>query len=793
MFKKIESINHLAVFQDFEWEKHVGGEIDLKKINIFYGRNYSGKTTLSRIFRALETEKLPEKYDNPVFCLNYNGNHKITENNFREEPKSVKVFNEDFVRENLRFYGQEKGIEPFGVLGAENNALEQEIEAIEQKLGSDKENYETGLYLKLKVANEDYQKKNADHDKAKTDLNHQLKKKATDKEIGIKYQSAKFGDQNYDVTKLQQDIKTVSGENYQTLTDKQKQEHEDLIKEEVKKNIPALKIPNLNINQFIEEAKLLIERKVGQSDKIEELAKKAIFHNWAEKGVQIHKDHNLERCIFCDNHINKERWKALEQHFDEESDSLKSSIDELTRNIEEEKEALSKVKIDKELFYRKFHQKLDTIICSNDENIDKYKKALESILKQLTNRKNDILHEKSFIQPEDYAGELEQVWQQYGELRETANNLSTSLENEQEEAKKQLRLNEVYKFTNEIQYDQQVEVLKELKIKADDSKKELDKLKSNIESEEEKIKEKQNAKQEEGQAEIEINKYLNHSCGHPSLYLKHVVNEVNEDNGKQTKFNIYRDKQEAYNLSEGERRIIAFCYFRASLKSNESHNEKPIIWIDDPISSLDNNHIFFIYSLIRSEIIEPKSYSQLFVSTHNLEFLKYLKRVDGKINNRDEKGDFMIDKHSRNKAIIKCMPDYIKKYLTEFNYLFKQIYQCANESVSDENHYVFYNFPNNARKFLEIYLFYKFPNQNKLSDKMQDFFGDDIARLLIDRINNEYSHLSNGLERGSIPLEIPEMKKAAKAILSNLKENDSHQYQALKESVGLNQENKSQN
>ncbi|MEB3733722.1 AAA family ATPase [Halopseudomonas pachastrellae] len=38
------------------WRQNIA---EFKKINILYGRNYSGKTTLSRIFRALEPVRSP--------------------------------------------------------------------------------------------------------------------------------------------------------------------------------------------------------------------------------------------------------------------------------------------------------------------------------------------------------------------------------------------------------------------------------------------------------------------------------------------------------------------------------------------------------------------------------------------------------------------------------------------------------------------------------------------------------------------------------------------------------------
>lgn len=60
-----------CLFKDFEWNKAVmnsdGRYILIERLNILYGRNYSGKTTLSRILRAMETRKISDKYENPIF------------------------------------------------------------------------------------------------------------------------------------------------------------------------------------------------------------------------------------------------------------------------------------------------------------------------------------------------------------------------------------------------------------------------------------------------------------------------------------------------------------------------------------------------------------------------------------------------------------------------------------------------------------------------------------------------------------------------------------------------------
>ena len=57
MIKKI-NIGNLGLYQNFQWDLSVrdtpGNNIkEFKKENIIYGRNYSGKTTLSSIIRSI--------------------------------------------------------------------------------------------------------------------------------------------------------------------------------------------------------------------------------------------------------------------------------------------------------------------------------------------------------------------------------------------------------------------------------------------------------------------------------------------------------------------------------------------------------------------------------------------------------------------------------------------------------------------------------------------------------------------------------------------------------------------
>ena len=179
------------------------------------------------------------------------------------------------------------------------------------------------------------------------------------------------------------------------------------------------------------------------------------------------------------------------------------------------------------------------------------------------------------------------------------------------------------------------------------------------------------------------------------------------------------------------------------------------------------------------------NYKQLFISTHNLDFLKYLKRLS-RANKRADSQYFLIEKISEKESKIRVMPDYLRNYITEFNYLFNQIYKCTQIENANEEYECFYNFGNNLRKFLEAYLFYKYPANQPIKEKLELFFkGDQPAIDLANRLDNELSHLEQIFDRSMRPVEIPEIPKLADYVLSKIKIKDCDQYAALLKSIGV--------
>lgn len=142
LIKKIDSIKNMAVYDNFQWSSSMrdGGNniAEFKKINILYGRNYSGKTTLSRILRALETGSISDKYSSPEFHLSFCSGRNSTQNSLNNHGQIIRVFNEDFVRDNLHFIiDDEQTINSFAILGEDNAKLEEKIENHETELGNE--------------------------------------------------------------------------------------------------------------------------------------------------------------------------------------------------------------------------------------------------------------------------------------------------------------------------------------------------------------------------------------------------------------------------------------------------------------------------------------------------------------------------------------------------------------------------------------------------------------------------------------------------------------------------------
>jgi wobble nucleotide-excising tRNase len=783
MITKID-IDKFGLFENYKWDTFIGRNEIFRRLNIIYGRNYSGKTTLSRILNSIYEKQLPLNYENGNFEVTFSDGSTLTQRNLSTTNLNynVRVYNSDFVKTNLSWLHKDDGtISPFTILGSKNIVIDTKIKEIDELLGKIEEN--NGLLFELQEVLKTYNSKKEESSVKINELDTKLTAKARE----IKNNAPIYNVPTYQIRTIKGDILEASKQG--ELTPEEISELKKLLKEEEKTPITSLQEFMPDFANQLNQVNELLKKQIKPSEPIIELVNNSLLQEWVRQGIDKHKELR-ETCGFCGNPIDENLWEKLDAHFSKESEGLRKEIKLKIDKLEQLKvNLLDFFTLVKEEFYSNLHSQFETLQKQWNSTTKTYIKNIDILISQLTEREKDIFKEREINEVTDVSEIIHETIIEINKLITEHSNKSATLKNDQNKARIKLRYSEVAKFLATINYQNQIVAIDKLGEEELIAKNTFDEINAKVEllNEEKRTLEAQSKDESKG-AEL-VNQHLTHFFGHSELKL------VAEGNAPNILFKIVRENSYANNLSEGECSLISFCYFIAKMEDelkDESNSDKLIIYIDDPISSLDSNHIFFMFSLIESVIAKPKKYCQLFISTHNLDFLKYLKQLTfptykPQSNSRDkaDKNQFLIERKSKSNSTLKLSPEYLKKYITEFNYLFYQIYTCSTAEMQNIEHNFQYNFGNNMRKFLEAFLFYKYPS-NKMSfdQRIKKYFdNDEVAFNLVKRVINEFSHLEDNFDRSIEPIDINVIQSVSNAVMTKMEATDKDQFDALKESI----------
>jgi len=783
MITKID-IPNFGLYKNYIWDQSIGREEIFGKLNIIYGRNYSGKTTLSRIFKCIEDQSLHKNYDTGSFNITLSGEAKLSSRDFNTD-FIFRVYNSDFVRENLSWLHNEDGsIKPFTIIGAKNVELERKLEKIKQKLGSEDERQ--GLLFSIYEKEGELNEVASNHLKKHGDLETKLRSRANDR---IKVTPYLFvptkSKKTYSISDIKSEIESIKDNLSEfLLVEAESESLKSILGDKPLINIELLKEFRPNFSQHYESVEKILSKSIKPSVAIRDLIEDNLLQEWVRQGIEKHKGIR-ETCAFCGASLSPAIWEKLDEHFSKESEDLRAEIVRTIGLLESAKTKLGEfVHLKKEEFYSSLHEEYDRVNQQWNSAMEGYRYSLDQLILGLNSRKDDIFKTIQLDNIEDHSESIFNVIKEFNKLIESNNDKSTSLELDQETARTSLRKYDIAQYLIDIEYENLIAEIKqeEEKVKRIDTF--ITPLKTEIEillAEKDSLESQ--AKNESRGAEL-VNEHLSHFFGHNTLCL------VAFDEEEGVRFKIQREGIDANNLSEGECSLISFCYFIAKIQDeleDEIKQNKLIIYIDDPMSSLDSNHIFFMFSLIEAVIARPEKYAQLFISTHNLDFLKYLRSLTRPRGKKNDIKHLLIERKSNDCTILRLAPTYLKNYVTEFNYLFEQIYTCSGATEDSISHDYQYNFGNNMRKFLEAYLFYKYPSHNITNDqRIRKYFNNDTVTVtLINRITNEYSHLKDNFDRSLVPLDIAEIRKISELVLNRIKSDDPDQFDALLESIGI--------
>jgi len=779
MITKITKLKNFGIFHDFSWNKDIP---EFKRFNLIYGWNRSGKTILSRVFSACEKKstafkEYPKKDAvDGIFEIKTDTYSTIKSWDIAKYNLPVKVFNQDFIDENISF-------DPSNPSNPIVYVSEKDIES-KKKLEDLKKDNEKLI--------KDFD--SAQKEKTRSETAEEKFCIATAQNIKITVGSLKVRDKYYDYNKssLKTTLNNFGIDNFTELSDEDFDKYKIIINSEAKKEQTAFPkyelnfvYDNQNISNFYGIFKILnqlLSKKVI-SETLKRLENDQDLNAWVKQGYDLHKKkEEIKKCLFCEKPLDDGFLESLSKHFSKDYENLQSNIKTFISKLE----TLKKEKITKEnseLYfdlqsdYHKQAKNLNDLI----ENLNKWINETTKKLQEKFNNPLSVVDPPD--KPEDFENTYDEIIKELNEIIQQHNGKVDNHDEEVKTAKEKLELHLIDVAIKEQSY-------KKVKKDLEDSIEEEKTAKEILGTNNEKIEVFERKTSDIAKAVQKINNHLKEFFGREEIKLELDVSKKG--------YIIKRDGQPASNLSEGEKTAIAFSYFIVKVQEKDFRIKEGIIFIDDPISSFDSNFIYHCFSVIKYHFEDA---GQLFITTHNFElfnlakewFLRKCKKVG--IYNKDKKDSekkivpcefHMIEnfiKDNKRHAQLKQLEKTLLKFKSEYHFLFARLNHFVNDNSPE--YADFYTIGNIARRFLEIFTNFKIPTTGDLASKMGQLDTEKISEIEKDKVYKLIQEFSHGTDPISTieHKDKTESQEAIKVLLNIVEESDPKHFELLKKNI----------
>lgn len=587
MIKKFIKIKNLGRFKDFS----ATGDITFGKVNIIYGENSQGKTTLVSIIRSLISQDAEfitkrktfgseeEQVVELLFTFDDNKNSVFNFQNskwdlWHEDLKNIEIFDEFFVNENiytgLEIHSEHQKCLYHFAIGEEGVKLAKEIENIKEELNS-KYPELTSLREKIKLLTGEYYKVE--------DFVNLFDDKEIDKKIAEKKQEISIAEASNEI--------------------KEKQ---------FLKEIQSLKLPFniIELKSLLEKSLTSISEKVLQRvrEHIIRLANvlQENTESWLYQGLEIVEKIKDDKCPFCQQDLKnaKTTIESYQQYFNSEYNQLKKNVDKYLEEVQNFnfEQPLNKIKttvlenttlIE---FWKRFLPNSEFPTLQDlEEDVAQVTQFFNNVKLLTGNKSKNILESietDNIDKLSNLIDKLNKKISDYNLKVRTLNEKIKELKEKQQEINK-LR-NELKKL--EIQKERFSEKSNELCNKYRELNNEIEKLKKQIEQNKEKLNtvicqkvvdygERTNQILEKFGVSFKIIKptYRYRGRGEEPYYEYFLESEECEVDPLQ---------KAKFTLSGGDKNAIALAFFLAKIISDKRVENKIVIF-DDPISSFDIN------------------------------------------------------------------------------------------------------------------------------------------------------------------------------------------------------------
>ena len=506
------------------------------------------------------------------------------------------------------------------------------------------------------------------------------------------------------------------------------------------------------------------------SSVIQTLKDDAQLSSWVHTGLGLHQERKIEKCLFCDQAIPKDRISALVAHFSTE-------YSDLMRKLVVQIDALqTAIKTTEDLaipnaaeFYDDIKSDYESTSKALRKENNSAKRVLGELVKALEEKKNrafdpialDITIPDLNV---DAVKNLNNIILKHNQACDDFQSRINAARKQLEEELVASNLDEFISLQDAIKF---------VEAGVSKTKKEIQRVSDEIAKVERDIVEHRRPAEELNE---DLRKYL----GHDELQL-----EI-----EKTGYKIIRHEKPAEGISEGEMTAIALLYFLKSLQDRRFDLEKGVVVLDDPVSSLDANALYYAFGFICEHTSNAK---QLFILTHNFTFFQqvrnwfhHLKGQNKRDTNQRPARFYMVDcVHDGRRRCSKliALDPLLEQYDSEHHYLFARIYRKVKDSSQGafEEYYVF---PNMARRVLEAFLAFRHPQiAGELWEKLRLVQFDESKKTRILRFVHTHSHSGAVGEPEHDPSILCETNSVLKDLLDFIQAQDPEHFLAMEQLI----------
>lgn len=641
---------------------------DLEKINLFFGYNGSGKTTISRVLT---------KEDNAF------------------------IYNEDFIEDNFQNVDKQKGI---FTIGKEAGDAKEKIiqstlkktkyqEQLDKLQGSKEKDIYGLLNDKKKASTKNWNKIVGKLWNIKINTENLKLKDCISGLRGNKEKLAKsFVGYFTNVRRV-----VIPQAKFESLWRELLKRGEVVFNTSLEKKTP-LKLQSIKPLEIIINNEIWKKKIIGNKDSnLNELYEQLKNSNWVNQGRDFLNEQGL--CPFCQQPLRTQFMEDLKEYFNKSYEIDKALTSQLKQNYNYEDLLISQKNLLNEKFTSDSQLKLkitefEQLLKTNDILIDiKISKPSESIeLNSLKDKIKDVARE---------VGNINKRISQYNKQID---------EREKEEKKLNKDFWDYYSSFYSKEISNYLSQKEKLKAEIADIEKKIFELRNNISDENKVIAENQSKLTN---TQTPINSINNSLVKNGFTSFK--VRKTDDDCCRIVRLESGQEKFIYKSLSEGEKTIISFLYFvewcKGTTDKTKVIDNNRIIVIDDPISSLSQNIIFEVAQIIRTEFLTASKqghYNQMFVLTHNL-YLYYeirgnIDSIEKRLIEKTKNGTIPVKKIYNTYKVKKNSVDSSIVLITDRNEVLTDydVYWSIVKDCKNHNGYKAM-LPNAMRNILEYY------------------------------------------------------------------------------------------